>query len=475
MSVEMLAIVVTLLLLALVSIELPVGVAMIVAGGVGVLVHDGAEGMLNLWENAPYGATAKYALVVVPMFVLLGAVVSHAGIGERIFAAFNRLVGWLPGGLAASTVLATAMFSGISGSSAADVAAFGRVAINQMGRHGYDKTYAAAVVAAAGTFAVLIPPSIGIIIYALLAEVSIGAMLLAGVLPGITSCLILAAFVILQSRKRVRNGVAAPAETVSAETVSAGSASAESAGAPALEPPRRVGLRDLFRRGEGQAGSDFSGLVYAVVLFVIVMGGLYSGFFTSTESGAVGAAAALLMAILAVRFWPRRLVGVVVPALRDTASITSMIFLLLIGGTVFNYFTATTGIARDITTAIANLGIPGKLTIVLLLVVLLLLGTVMDGLTIMLLTVPLVAPIITELGFDGIWFGILMLKMVEIGLITPPVGLNVYIISGIVPDVRAEQVFRKIAPFVVLDLAVTSLFFLFPDFVLWLPRQAGLA
>jgi TRAP-type C4-dicarboxylate transport system permease large subunit len=344
-----------------------------------------------------------------------------------------------------------------------------------MSRNGYPKAYAAAVVAAAGTFAVLIPPSVAMVIFALLADESIGAMLLAGVVPGILSCSILAAFVIFQGYRR--------RTAVSDDLV------AESA-TPTPAEPARVGALggDAIRAGSGHSATatlpadlpsselreSIVGVVFAAILFTLVMGGIYTGFFTASESAAVGSVAALILGTATVRFSPTRTIRFVVAALKETVTTTGMIFLLLVGGAIFSYFTSTTGIARDIAVWTAGLPLPPSAVVAVILVALLTLGTIMDGLTIMLLTVPILAPVVVDMGFDGIWFGILVLKCVEIGLITPPVGLNVYIISGLIPGVAVQNVFKAITPFILLDLAFTAVLFAFPDISLWLPRAAGL-
>ena len=215
-------------------------------------------------------------------------------------------------------------------------------------------------------------------------------------------------------------------------------------------------------------------MVYAGVIFLIVVGGLYGGVFTATESGAMGAFAAAVIGLVAHRSRTTiSLRELLRSSLHETASVTSMIFLLLIGGAIFSYFVASSGMPRALMTWTATLDVPPMMVVALFLVVLLVLGMFLDGLSMLVLTVPLIAPVVEGLGFDGVWFGILVLKTIEIGLITPPVGINAFIISGIV-NVPVVQVFKRLVPFVILDLAVTAAFFAFPDLILWLPRLAGL-
>jgi TRAP-type C4-dicarboxylate transport system permease large subunit len=465
--------------LVLIVLEVPIGLAITGAGLLGItLLFDPLTAAQVLAEK-PYAASAKYGLFVIPMYVLLGSLISNVGIGEGIYRFTNRLVRRLPGGLPATAVLATALFSGISGSSAADVATFGRVSVTEMSRHGYERAYAAAVVAAAGTFAVLIPPSIVLVVYAILAEVSIGAMILAGVVPGILSALILVAFVMIRAWLGRRPTAAGAAESGSRSPAPAWPVGRWHPDRPAgllqAERPPVMSSSDLVPAAGGPSAtlrSDLPAVFYAVVLFGIVVGGLYLGVFTATEAGAVGAFAALVIALIARRYRTERLRTVLVRAFAETANVTSMIFLILVGGAIFTYFVAASQLATDFTQWTLRLNVSPLAVVAIFLLVMLVLGTFLDGLSTLLLTVPLAAPVVDSLGIDGIWFGILTLKIIEIGLITPPVGLNVYIIAGIT-GVPAESIFRRAVPFVVLDLVVTAAFFAFPGVVTWLPGLAG--
>lgn len=465
MGPELIAVLAILAFLILIALEMPIALAIGVAGVMGIVLQTNLDIASKTVATVPFSATSKYALFVIPMYVLLGCVISNAGIGMRIFNAVNRFVAWLPGGLAAATVAATSIFSGISGSSAADVATFGRISVNEMHRNGYDRAYSAAVVAAAGTFAVLIPPSITIVIYAILAELSIGAMILAGLMPGLISCVALALFVIVVGVREKRR-MGAP---VHAMTDGGVFESTSSRTVPVIDASGRAteqSAAKVFR-------SELIALLYALILFLIVVGGLYLGLFTATEAGALGAFAALIIAILAQRFRLRDVARLTWAAVRETANITSMIFLLLIGGALFTYSLALSGLPVEISRWATELPIPPIAILGIVLLLLIPLGAFLDGLSIMLLTVPIIAPVAIEMGFDGIWFGILVIKCIEIGLITPPVGVNAFIVSGIV-KIPVERVFRALLPFVLLDIAITALFFFFPETILWLPRAAGI-
>lgn len=446
----------------LILLEVPVGISIGLAGVFGLVLLNGSRVGGRILATTPYTATAKYALIVIPMYILLGTLIANAGIGTRIYRAVNRGVRRLPGGLGAAAVIATALFSGISGSSAADVATFGRISVNEMTRHGYSREYAAAVVAAAGTFAALIPPSVTLVIYAIVAGENVGAMIIAGVVPGALSAIILVGMV-------VGRAVIGPPSVGGRSAVLTDSLSNSLQAAGAGTPTGGVAVAD--RKQQNRA--DALAVLYAAIIFGIVVGGLYGGVFTPTESGAVGALAALVIAIVARRSREMSLVQLLLRSLRETASVTAMIFLLLVGGAIFSILIASSRIPADLTAWASSLPVPPLLIVGLFLVVLLVLGMFLDGLSTLLLTVPLMAPVVTGLGFEGVWFGVLVLKAIEIGLITPPVGINAFIIAGI-SKVPVWDVFKRLFPFVVLDVAVTALLFAFPDIVLWMPRAADL-
>jgi C4-dicarboxylate transporter, DctM subunit len=460
-------VVVLLAFFALLALEVPVGFCLGLSGAFGIVMFTDVSTATNVVGTIPYSSTAKYALFVVPMYILLGSLVNQAGIATQIYRSVNKVVGRLPGGLGATTVFATALFSGVSGSSAADVATFGRISVNEMSKHGYQKPYAAAVVAASVAFAALIPPSITIVIYGITAHISIGALILAALLPGILSSCVLAGFIVISAmvtKRRSREVVLAQEVARAAVPVSVG---AGSAGAGDETPESEV-----METGTGSSTGDFAALLYALILFVIVIGGIYSGIYTATEAGAIGAFAALLIAIVARGSRTQSIRKVLATGLNEAADVTGMVFLLLIGGGIFAYFVTTAGVPSAVTEWALGLSIEPRYIVAVILLLMIPLGMFLDGLSIMLLVVPLAAPVVVAMGFDGIWFGILMLKMIEIGLLTPPVGINVFIISGMV-NVPAESVFRRIGIFVALDLAVTAVLFAFPDIVLWLPRAAG--
>lgn len=486
MSTELIQLAVLAIFIILTLSQAPIALSLAVGGFFGIVMLDGWMQAQSAVTSIAYSSSAKYGLVVIPMFILLGSLVGRSAIGTEIFSAANKLVGWLPGGLAASTVLATSAFSGVSGSSAADVATFGRVAVREMRAHGYRAPYAAAVVAAAGTFAVLIPPSIGLIMYAILAEVSVGAMLLAGIIPGIVSAVILILFIVFRAMRGGAGASAPKAEDLvgasvassggaSAGSPSSASGSARGSSSPADAAAFAAPIQDRSFSGKVRYHlSGLKGLGYVAVLFIIVLGGIYTGVFTATEAAAVGAFAALILTIGLRRPLGESRFTALRMALKESVDVTSMIFLLLLGGGILGYFIVSSRVPARVTEWIGGLGVPTWVVLALLLLILLGLGTVLDGLSIMLITVPIMAPIVMSMGYDGIWFGVLVLKVIEVGLITPPVGINIFIVSSLVKDVKVEDSFKAVFPFVLLDLCITVIFFLVPQIILWLPGVAGL-
>lgn len=472
------------ILFVLIAIEVPVALALMGSGISGLLLMGSTATIESVLGSTPFAATAKYSLFVIPMYILLGCLIANAGIGRAIYRSVHRVIGRIPGGLAATAVGATTVFSGISGSSAADVAAFGRISVQEMGRFGYKREYAAAVVAAAGAFAALIPPSIGIVLYGITAEVSIGALIFAGIVPGALSCLILMGYVILRALRGAgagdgRFGGVARAPKNAVREGSFSDAWESTADARALARSQTLTRTESIVAPRQRSGisrfvhSDGIGVVYAAVIFAIVVGGLYGGVFTATEAGAVGAVAAMVIMVVEVKKKRASVFEVLAISLRETVGVVGMIFLIIVGGATFGYMLTVSGLPRALTDWAGGLAIPPVLVIAAMLIILLPLGAVLDGLTAMLITVPLMSPIVVEFGFDPIWFGILVLKMIEIGLITPPIGINAFVISS-ATGVRAETVFRYLIPFVLLDLALTTVYFLVPEIVLWLPRLAGL-
>ena len=445
MPIELIAAATVVLFIALMLTEVPIAFALMTAGAIGIVLTGNTDMAISAVSAAPYSAIGKYDLLVLPMFILLGAIVANAGIASAIFMSLDRLLGWMPGGLAVATVAACCIFGGISGSSAADVATIGRISVAEMRKHGYDKAFSAALVAASGAVAIVIPPSIPIVLYGIMTGLPIGALLLAGVVPGVFTGLALAVYVVVRTVFFERS------VKVAAATADANS-----------------------RRSAPKTTTDFVGIGYAVILFAVVIGGMYTGLFTSTEAAAVGAVVAFLIAIPMARSRGGGIGGTVMKAVVETAKTSSMIFMLLIGTMVFSYFLAITRLPFQLTEWILASGMSTNAVVLCFLFILILLGMLLDGLSMLLLTVPIAFPVLSGLGVDGVWLGILIVVTMEIGLIFPPVGINVFVICGVVPDLPVEEAFKSVSPFIVVQLVVIAVLFLFPEFSLFLPKLAGL-
>ena len=391
----------------------------------GWAVAGGAVGFL------PYRIVAHYPMSVIPLFIIMGYFAFYAGLTRDIFDTARKWVGHLPGGLAIATVFGCAGFAACSGSSTASAAVMGKIAIPEMRKYGYDQKLAAGVVAASGTLASLIPPSFVIVIYGIITEQSIGALLIAGFIPGVISAFIYAAMLYFRSRFS-RGGLA--------QTLP-----------PTPWKARLISLRSIWGM---------------VVLVLVVLGGLYAGVFTPTEAGGVGAFGAFLMALLLRRLsWSN-----IKESLLETGKTTAMIFTILVGVLILLRLLALSGITKLFTTTMLSLPWPPLAILVGILFVYLVLGTFMSGIGMMMVTLPLVVPVVISLGYDPIWFGIIVIKMVEIAVITPPVGMNVYVTQSAAPDIPLTDVFKGILPFLAMDILTVALLIAFPQIILWLPQ-----
>lgn len=455
MSVELVAILAAILLLVLlIACEVPIAFALGSAGTTGLLILGGVSNAGSWLGSLPYSQTAIYTLTLVPMFILMGLFAGHSGLLDEVFDLAYRMLRRLRGGLAAASSLAGVFFGGISGSSVADAATIGRLAIGEMSKRGYDKAFAAAVVAAGGTAAILIPPSIILVIYGILTGESIGKLLLAGIIPGVLTAIVEITVIVIVAPKYM---TAVPA--------------AAGGGDPFSSGPRTV-----VRGGRTIRRWRYFGPFLALLLMFTVLGGIYTGVFTATEAGAVGAGASLVCATLYVL--RRQYEGtakvtmgeVVRGALRETGGLTATVFALLVGGTIFTRFLILADVPQTVTDWILSLPVAPHVVVALFLLMLLPLGCLLDGLSLLLIVTPLAYPVVTSLGFDGIWLGILLVKLIEIGLITPPVGLNVFVVSGLFKDLPVERVFARVTPFVVSDLILVAILFSFPTITTWLPN-----
>ena len=393
-----------------------------------------ADGVLIAVEIAgaiPHSKSTTYALSLIPVFILIGFFAHYAGLTRHVFDAAKKWVGWLPGGLGVATVFATAGFAAVSGASAATAAIFARVAIPEMLAARYDKRFAAGVVAAGGTLASLIPPSAILVIYAIITEQSVGHLLLAGFLPGAVSALVYAALVVFLA---CRNKELGP-------------------------PAGGFSWRERFLSLPPTAP------VFAVIF--IILYAVYFGWATPTEAGALGA---VVVAAMAARSGMRR--ADVRDALMETAKLTAMIFAMIWGVLIYVRLLGFADLPGVFAQFVAGLEQPRIVTLLMILAAYAVLGMFMDAIGMMVLTLPVVFPAVVALGYDPIWFGIIVVKMAELCLITPPIGLNCFVVAGARPDIPVHDVFRGVTPFFVADFVTIAILIAFPEITLWLPSLA---
>ncbi len=413
----------------LIGLRVPVAIAMGVVGAVGGWILNGPESVAFIMGSTPFEAVFPYSLSVIPLFVLMGVFAARAGLSKSLYEAVHAFIGHYRGGLAMATVGACAAFGAICGSSLATAATMCRVAMPEMRRRNYDDGLAAATVAAGGTLGVLIPPSVIMVIYAILTEQSIGKMFAAALIPGVLATFLYMAAVYI---KTWRNPELGPAD----DRVD--------------WKGRAVAIKNVWS---------------VLLLFSVVIGGIYLGWFSPTEAAAIGALGALLLALFKRRLsWP-----VFLECLSETASTSGMIFMILVGTSLFNYFVETTGMPQALVAQVGELGWPPLMVMVMLVGFYIVLGCFMDALSMILLTLPFVFPLIVTLNFDPIWFGIIMVSVVEVGLITPPVGMNLFVIMAGTPGLKLQTISRGVIAFLLADVVRLALLILIPGLSLWLP------
>ncbi len=454
-------------LMLLLAMEVPVAFSLAGSGAVGLVLLHSFGYATNVLGSVPFTATATFSLTMIPMFILMGTLAVKAGIAEQVFAIANRVFRRLPGGLGCATVMACAGFAAVSGSSVATAATMSKMAVGEMRKYGYPAHFATGIVAVAGTLGVMIPPSIMLVLYAVLSGESPAQVLAAGIIPGLLSAAAYILYIMTVARRVIVPVGERSLETVTAHAavnakVPAGSVSLAEVDAPARPVERditQVPLRKLPWRG----------LVNIGILFLIVMGGLYSGIVTPTESAALGAIAALLMMLIELRRTGlRSLWRNVADALKEAATSTTSVFAIVVGSMVLSTFFVASRVPQELATWVGTLDVPGWVIVAILLLILIPMGMALESISILVIAVPLMHPIVTGLGFDGIWFAILVVKLIEVGLVTPPVGVSCFVVSG-TTGVPAQTVFRGILPLVLVELAVVVVLFLFPDLVLFLP------
>ena len=417
-------------LFLLIFLRMPIGIALSIAGVLGYWALSGLDPTLALIGSVPFEIAYNYDLSIIALFVLMGNLAMVSGMSRDLYDMARSLVGHWPGGLASATVVGCAGFAAVSGSSLASAVTMGRVALPEMRRHDYHPRLATGCVAAGGTLGILIPPSTGFIIYALLTEESIGQLFLAGVLPGILLTGLFMATIAVLTRLNPAIGPRAP----------------------------RLAWGERLR----SVGRSFSliGIVFAV------LGGIYFGVFTPVEAAAIGAFLTLVLTVARGRLNRE----VVKFCILETIKTFAFVYLILIGAFLFNPFLAVTQIPAKLAAAMPGLDLAPVAILIVIVIGYIVLGTFLEGIAMMVLTLPIVFPLIRELGYDPIWFGALLVVILEMSLISPPLGLNVFVVKGIAEGVPMGEIFRGIIPFWGAMLVCAALLIAFPDIALFLPE-----
>ena len=414
---------------AMAFLRIPLAVSMSIAGIVGLGLMRGWTPAFASTSQTIFETGFHYVLSVIPLFVLMGNFVSRAGMAKELFNAANAFVGHRRGGLAMASIIASGGFGSICGSSIATAATMSRVAYPEMKAHGYKDTLATGAIASGGTLGILIPPSTILVIYGIITETDIGRLFVAGILPGLVAiaCLCLAVVVITW-----RDPAAGPAA-------------------------KRFTWSERLRAIRGIWG--------VALLFALVIGGIYGGVFTATEGAGVGAVGAFLFALARRALNPRLLMEVLIESSRTTA----MLFMILIGAMIFTNFINFTSMPGDLRDFVLQFSPHPVMVVVVMMGIYLALGMVMEELAIVLLTIPVFFPVITGLGFDPVWFGILIVTIVGIGMISPPVGLNLFVLNALLPDVKLTTIYKGVWPFVLADIIRLAVLIAVPAIALWLP------
>lgn len=419
------------LMLLLMVLRVPIGISMGIVGVTGFGVLAGVKPALNLLSNVPLSVLTDYDLAVIPMFILMGAFASHSGMSRELFAAGRAWLGHKRGGLALASIVACGGFAAINGSSVATAATMSQVALPEMRKSGYEPGFAAGLIAAGGTLGIMIPPSVIFVLYGIMTDTDITKLFAAGIVPGVLAILF---YILLVQFIGWRNPQSMPV------------------GEPHTWGERLHSLKALWA---------------VIVLFAFVLGGIYMGWFTVQEGSGIGATGTLLIGILRGRLrWPQ-----IRAALIDALRVSSAIMLIVVGAFLFGYFLTITQFTQKAVSFLVDLPVGPYGVLALIMVGYFVLGAVMDELAMILLTVPIVFPAMMQLGFDPVWFGVIIVMAVTLGMVCPPVGINVFVINSIARDISLGNIYRGTMPFISVDIARLIILCAFPSISLWLPRM----
>lgn len=416
-------------LFVLIFLRIPIGFLMIIVGFLGFGMIVSFDAAMKLVAMDIFSTFSSYNLTVIPLFVLMGQIAFHSGISKKLFDTAYKMIGHLPGGLAIAATGACAGFAAICGSTNATAATMAAATLPEMKRYNYKPSLATGVVAAGGSLGIMIPPSVIFILYGVLTEQSIGKLFIAGIVPGILLALLFIITILIWT----------------------------------------INIPDAGPKGRNTDASEklksLTGVFETLLLFLLVMGGLFGGIFTPTEAGAIGAFGSIVIALVKRSLsWEG-----FCAALFETTRITCMILVIVAGATIFGKFLAVSRIPFDIATWIGGVDLPSFMIIMMILAVYLIGGCFIDALALIMLTVPIFFPVVTSLGYDPIWFGVVMVLVTQVGVITPPVGANVYVVSGVARDVPLEIIFKGAIPFLIAMVICVLLLLPFPQIALFLP------
>lgn len=418
------------IMLILKGLRSPIGVGLALVGFFGVWVLKGFDTAIFVLSTAPVETLSRFTLAVFPLFILMGIFAVKAGLADGLYNAANALVGHRRGGLAMASIFGCGGFAAVNGSSLSTAATMAKLSVPQMLRFGYDVRLATGSVAAGGTLGIMIPPSLGMIVYAVLTETSIGKLFAAGVLPGILAIALYSIVILIWTRLNPDIAPVSP------------------------KPPWPARLRAI---------SQVWGIF---LLFAVVMGGIFGGIFSPTEGGAVGAFGALVIGVVTGKItWP-----VFVEAVREAVELTAMVLLIIVGVSIFEFFISAARFPQELSAFIQTLNWSPPVIVAAIIAFLILLGAFMEVIAILFVTTPFLFPIIVDLGYDPIWWGIIMIMVGEFGVVTPPVGMNVFVVAKMVPQSSIKQVFAGILPFLAGDVVRLVLILMFPAIALWLPN-----
>ena len=431
MSTDGVAITGFIVLFALMLLRVPIGMAMGLVGVSGFAYLSGGGPALKIVGHTTMRTVTDFNFAVIPLFLLMGSLATTSGMSRELFRGANAFVGHLRGGLGIATIAACGGFAAICGSSVATAATFSRVAYPEMRRYGYPQSFATGVIAAGGTLGIMIPPSTVFAVYGLITEQDVGKLFVAGILPGILAVLMYIATISIIGALRPGFLPTGPRSTWA---------------------QRLDGIREIWA---------------TILLFAFVIGGIYGGLFTATEAAGMGAGGAFIIGVLRRRLSLNDVLRSLLEATRTTAAV----FTVLIGALLFGYFLTITQTPQKVTELLTGLGIGKYGVLALIMLMYLVLGCLMDALAMIILTVPIIFPVIKALGFDPIWFGVIIVMTVELGLIHPPVGMNIFVIKSVVEDAKISTIFYGVLPFILTDLVRLAILIAFPILALWLPSH----